>query len=1017
MVANLLLSHLLLSGILFAIVGLYSLRRRQVSAAAIPFSIAMFLLGIFSLLSGLSILDINLDTKILIDRLRLPILPFTTIAFLIATVQNAQRTSWLNHRRIGLLLTLPTLALIISWIPNLQSYLRSNYKLIDTGFLYTLGYENGPWYWLVLGHSVIVAMVIFGIHFNTLLNSKGIYFKQTLLLSIGQIVPAIGIVLLTSGRFPLPGGYNYGPHLLMLTALLNGWAIYRYQWDFAAPMARDIAVDLMSDIMLVVNEAGDINDANTAGLRFFSMSDLEIGKNITKFIPNWDSIRSEIKQQTLLRKEIELHEDSQKKIYELTINPARQPESPFISAYVLVLREITAQKQQQEQIQNLSRAVSQSPNSVLITDPNGIIEYVNPSFTRLTGYSAEEAIGKTPSLFKSGQTPESVYQDMWQTIKAGQIWKGDLLNRRNDGEIYWEETLIAPLFDGYGQVSNYISIKEDITARKEVDEILHRRLEELTMVNTISMAAASQLDLNTLVSLIGQQLEQTFNARSVLIALHVNHSENIEIPYWTIDKKRVHPPVVKYGDGLVSHILKTRETLLISTNFIDIAPPLGHKPVFAEQYGYPKSWLGVPILHRNQALGVISLQNYDKEFAFNQEDVRLLTTIAANISVAIENARLYEIARHSAEEMTLLYEVGLELSTNLDTKEVLRNLFNKCRQILPMDSFYVSVYDEESGHIRYPLFSDRNEFKEVESRDIRTYPGLTGEVILSQKTLYLTDTNQPETAEKYQFIHIGGTPTRSFVGVPMIVRDKVIGVISMQSYLPNYYSAEQIRLFETIANQAAIAIENSRLYEAAHREIKERREAQENLQQTNQELQVQLQRVESLQEELREQAIRDSLTGLFNRRFLDEVFPKQINRIKKQNSYLAVIMLDIDRFKSFNDAYGHSAGDIMLARLGELLQNQTRPNDVACRYGGEEFVILLADTSIEVATKRAEEMRQTFENMTIEFEGRELRTTISIGISVYPDHGEQAEALLIQADQALYQAKANGRNCVVAWTR
>jgi diguanylate cyclase (GGDEF)-like protein/PAS domain S-box-containing protein len=1017
MIAYLLVSHLFLTSFLFLLAGGYALRRRQVSAASIPFSIAMFSLALFTLIYGLDILNINLDFKIMLSGLRISILPFAIIAILISAIENAQRAAWLSRRRIGLLLAVPTLNLAFTWFPFLQPYLRNNYHLVENEFMSMLTYTNGPWFWVIFTYTNLIALTIFGVQFSVLLNSKGVYFKQTLFLSLGIITLAALIILHTSGHLRLPNNYSYAPHLLMLTALLNGWAIYRYQWQFTAPMGRDIALDLMSDIMLIVNEAGDINDANAAALKFFGISDLEIGVNISSFIPNWEAIRSEAKQQSLLHKEIELPQGNSRKIYELAINPASQPESPLSNAYVLVLREITEKKQQQEQIRNLSRAVSQSPNSVLITDPNGIIEYVNPSFTRLTGYSAEEAIGKKPSLFKSGETPESVYQDMWGTIKAGQIWKGDLLNRRKDGEIYWEETLIAPLFDQYGQVSNYISIKEDITVRKEVDEILHRRLEELMMVNTISMAAASQLDLNTLVSLIGQQLEQTFNARSVLIALHVNHSENIEIPYWTIDKKRVQPPVVKYGDGLVSHILKTRETLLISTNFMEIAPPLGHKPVFSEQYGYPKSWLGVPILLGEQALGVISLQNYAEEFAFNQEDVRLLNTIAANISVAIENARLYEIARHSAEEMTLLYEVGLELSTNLDTKEVLRNLLNKCRQILPMDSFYVSVYDEENGRIRYPLFYDRGEFKEIESREIRIQPGLTGEVISSQKTLYLKDTNEPEILKKYQIIHVGGTPTRSFVGVPMIVRDKVIGVISMQSYLPNYYSAEQIRLFETIANQAAIAIENSRLYEAAHREIKERREAQETLQQTNLELQVQLQRVESLQEELREQAIRDSLTGLFNRRFLDEVFPKQINRMKKQGSSLAVIMLDIDGFKSFNDTHGHSAGDIILARLGELLNNQTRHNDVACRFGGEEFIILLADTSIEVATKRAEEIRKAFENITIEFEQQELQTTISIGISVYPDHGEHPEALLIQADQALYQAKANGRNCVVAWKR
>ncbi|MDX9991614.1 MAG: sensor domain-containing diguanylate cyclase [Anaerolineales bacterium] len=249
------------------------------------------------------------------------------------------------------------------------------------------------------------------------------------------------------------------------------------------------------------------------------------------------------------------------------------------------------------------------------------------------------------------------------------------------------------------------------------------------------------------------------------------------------------------------------------------------------------------------------------------------------------------------------------------------------------------------------------------------------------------------------------------------MRTKVVGVISIQSYLPNHYNQDQIRLIETIARQAAIAVENSRLYEAARHEILERRDAQENLQQTNQELQVQLKRVESLQEELRERAIRDSLTGLFNRRYLDESFPKKINRMKKKESALAVIMLDIDHFKLFNDTHGHTAGDELLAVLGQLLRNQTRQSDIACRYGGEEFVILLADTSLEVAAKRAEGIRKAFEETQIRFEEKSLQATISIGISIYPDHGDQPEALIIQADQALYQAKSSGRNCVVAWRK
>jgi len=431
---------------------------------------------------------------------------------------------------------------------------------------------------------------------------------------------------------------------------------------------------------------------------------------------------------------------------------------------------------------------------------------------------------------------------------------------------------------------------------------------------------------------------------------------------------------------------------------------------------HARTYLGIPLFRGSQVTGVLSVQSYEPH-SLSPEQIQTLEIIASQAAIAIENARLYDVTRRRAEEMTLLYEISLELSANLNMDQVLRNLLEKCRLLLPIDSFYVAIYEENTHLIYYPLFFDQGSFKNIPVRDMRVAPGLTGEVILSAKTIYLHDTLDPKTAEQYQIIHIGGTPTRSFVGVPMIVRGRVIGVISVQSYLPNYYSDEHIRLLETIATQAAIAVENSRLYEAARKEIMERRQAQEDLQQTNQELQVQLHRVESLQEELREQAIRDVLTGLFNRRYLDETFAKKLNRTKRKESSLAVIMLDIDHFKSFNDTYGHTAGDELLAMLGDLLRKQTRQSDVACRYGGEEFIILLSDTPLDVATKRAEEIRRGFEESSIRFEEKELKATISIGIAIYPDHGDQPEALIIQADQALYQAKSNGRNQVVAWRR
>lgn len=123
----------------------------------------------------------------------------------------------------------------------------------------------------------------------------------------------------------------------------------------------------------------------------------------------------------------------------------------------------------------LSEAVEHSPVSVIITDHQGIIEYVNPRFTEISGYSAAEVIGRTPSLFKSGETPADVYRQLWQTIRNGQTWTGDLLNRKRTGELYWEATRIAPLRDEHGEIVHFVSVKSDITARKEADKALRLR--------------------------------------------------------------------------------------------------------------------------------------------------------------------------------------------------------------------------------------------------------------------------------------------------------------------------------------------------------------------------------------------------------------------------------------------------------------------------------------------------------------------------------------------------------------
>lgn len=169
-----------------------------------------------------------------------------------------------------------------------------------------------------------------------------------------------------------------------------------------------------------------------------------------------------------------------------------------------------------------------------------------------------------------------------------------------------------------------------------------------------------------------------------------------------------------------------------------------------------------------------------------------------------------------------------------------------------------------------------------------------------------------------------------------------------------------------------------------------------------------------LRETLRHQAIRDPLTGLFNRRYLTETLEREIARAQRRDSGLGVIMLDVDHFKRFNDTYGHDAGDRLLAVLGRYLQSTIRAEDIACRYGGEEFTLILPEISLPTLLERAEEIRAGAKELEVLHQGKLLgEVTISLGVSYFPHHGKDGETLLQAADAALYQAKRAGRNRVV----
>jgi diguanylate cyclase (GGDEF)-like protein len=222
--------------------------------------------------------------------------------------------------------------------------------------------------------------------------------------------------------------------------------------------------------------------------------------------------------------------------------------------------------------------------------------------------------------------------------------------------------------------------------------------------------------------------------------------------------------------------------------------------------------------------------------------------------------------------------------------------------------------------------------------------------------------------------------TRAIIIVPLIVKGKAIGALSVQSDSPNVYTADDQEMLEMLAAHAAIAIENARLFN-----------------------------------QLQHLAITDPLTGVFNRRHFFALAQGELERARRYSRPLSAIMLDIDHFKQVNDLFGHAIGDQTLQLIAKHCRIQLRDSDILCRYGGEEFAVLLPDTDINQARVVAERLRQEIANLTLCANDKPFSITVSIGVAAYTSECYDVEVLFRWADQALYSAKAAGRNQLIVY--
>jgi diguanylate cyclase (GGDEF)-like protein/PAS domain S-box-containing protein len=568
-------------------------------------------------------------------------------------------------------------------------------------------------------------------------------------------------------------------------------------------------------------------------------------------------------------------------------------------------QEIRVRKGVEESLRIFLRAVEQSPASTVITNLAGEIQYVNARFTQVTGYTLEEALGKNSRFLKTEFTNPENYTSLWDALPDGKEWRGEFVNRKKDGSIYYEEAVISPILDQDGVITHYLAVKEDITERKRMEDEL-------------------------------RQSESRFRA-----LFEQSH------------------------DGVF--ILRLDESIQDANQRA------------AEMLGYTveemRQFTGRDVFANN------NLSQNSFERVLSGENVPLIERFFRKKNGEIFPVEItVELVRGKNGNPMHVQCVARDISERKQAEEALRTSEARFRYLFDQAHDAVFILDLNGNHI-------------TANRRAAEMLGYS--------------------VEEIQKISFRQTSAEA---------DKSLDVMN------RLLAGEQVPLYERLfrkKNGETLPVEinlelvrdhkgNPLHIQSVVRDISQRKQAELALKTANEQLQLRIDEVEKLQAELVEQALHDPLTGLYNRRYLKNALNVELSRANREKKPISIVAMDIDFFKKVNDTYGHNVGDLFLVMVGNLIKQHIRGTDFVCRYGGEEFLLIMPGADALAAQKRAEEIRQKTEEARIEHDGKQLSVTLSLGFATYPEHGS-ADEIITLADKALYHSKHTGRNRVTAW--
>ncbi|HEY3343924.1 MAG TPA: HD domain-containing phosphohydrolase [Anaerolineaceae bacterium] len=495
----------------------------------------------------------------------------------------------------------------------------------------------------------------------------------------------------------------------------------------------------------------------------------------------------------LFSHEYPAHSKSRKRWFLIYVTPMDETGGGVVVTHL----EITQRKLAEERLTLLNKALEAADNTVIITDRAGTIVWVNPAFTRLTGYTSSQAVGHYSHLANSRAHDPIAFKNMWKTILDGQVWHSEILNRHRNGSTYMAEITITPVYDENDEITHFIDIEQDITERKQ-----HER--ELEAIVTVANALRTAKIRSEMLPVVIHQIVDLVKADTAAISLYDPQNDEMVFSLAEGVLGKLSGSRFSASEGLTGFLVSSRTTY-ITRNALE--EPRLKTGLFNEA----TALAGVPLLTQGQLVGILWIGRKD-EFSSNEE--RLLNAIADISASAIYRASLYEETEQRLQRLTALREVDKAITASLDVRITLSVLVEQVIAQLSMHAADVLLLNSETQSLEY-VASHGFRYNLAPSMRILGQ-SFAHQAVLERRVITIPDINQ-EKAEFANRLRVRGEEFVAYFAVPLIAKGQVKGVLELFHRAPHFPNSDWLNFLETLAGQAAIAIDNAELFNSLQR--------------------------------------------------------------------------------------------------------------------------------------------------------------------------------------------------------